>query len=476
MKAIGYFRESAAAKKGESLADQNKAFLKYCDEHGYDVAITFVETADGNGSPPEIKQRAGFRQLVDYLRRTDHGFMIVVARSLEGIGIDRQQAMRRYFQLESLGAQVAFLTGSNDPLAELVERWAEESAEKNKLGDRVRAAMRRKAVRGEVLGRPPYGYRVGSRRRLELIPDEAVVVRYIFRLYLQDGMGIRLIARRLNEEGLRTRRGGNWSMVSIRDILRNRVYLGTYSRFGVRVPGSHPALVSPDDFRAVQDRLSARRNNFAKRQPTPFLLAGIVRCGHCGNKMIGVSRRQSWKRRSGSEGKASYRYYQCESRTNQSMCDYHTQRAEVLEEQVRDRLAALDVDALLPQAGNEEAVLAEWQERSKRLQTRFRQLDRRLNEQLTAAAKGRISREQLRKLSVATAANQLKLEEEMEEIQRRLQEQQDASERSRGRQRTLATLLDGWATLPINERQSHLRDLVDRIVVHDDELQVLLRP
>ena len=476
MKAIGYFRESAAAKKGESLADQNKAFLKYCDEHGYDVAITFVETADGNGSPPEMKQRAGFRQLVDYLRRTDHGFMIVVARSLEGIGIDRQQAMRRYFQLESLGAQVAFLTGSNDPLAELVERWAEESAEKNKLGDRVRAAMRRKAVRGEVLGRPPYGYRVGSRRRLELIPDEAVVVRYIFRLYLQDGMGIRLIARRLNEEGLRTRRGGNWSMVSIRDILRNRVYLGTYSRFGVRVPGSHPALVSPDDFRAVQDRLSARRNNFAKRQPTPFLLAGIVRCGHCGNKMIGVSRRQSWKRRSGSEGKASYRYYQCESRTNQSMCDYHTQRAEVLEEQVREQLAALDVDALLPQAGNEEAVLAEWQERSKRLQSRFRQLDRRLNEQLTAAAKGRISREQLRKLSVATAANQLKLEEEMEEIQRRLQEQQDASERSRGRQRTLATLLDGWATLPINERQSHLRDLVDRIVVHDDELQVLLRP
>ena len=476
MRAIGYFREPAAAKKGESLAEQNKAFLKYCDEHGYDVAITFVETADGNGSSPGAKPRAGFRQLVDYLRRTDHGFMIVVARSLEGIGVDRQQAMRRYFQLEGLGAQVAFLTGSTDPLAELIDTWAAESDENNELGDRVRAAMRRKAVRGEGLGRPPYGHRVGSRRRLELIPDEAVVVRYIFRLYLQDGMGIRLIARRLNEEGLRTRRGGNWSMVSIRDILRNRAYLGTYSRFGVRVPGSHPALVSPDDFRAVQDRLSARRNNFAKRQPTPFLLAGLVRCGHCGNKMIGVSRRQSWKRRSGSEGKASYRYYQCESRTNQSMCDYHTQRAEALEERVREQLAALDVDALLPQAGNEEAVLAEWQERSKRLQSRFRQLDRRMNEQLTAAAKGRISREQLRKLSVTTAANQLKLEEEMEEIQRRLQEQQDASERSRGRQRTLATLLDGWATLPINEKQSHLRDLIDRIVVHDDELQVLLRP
>ncbi len=106
----------------------------------------------------------------------------------------------------------------------------------------------------------------------------------------------------------------------------------------------------------------------------------------------------------------------------------------------------------------------------------MRQLDRRLNEQLTAAGKGRISREQLRKLNVATASNQLKLEEEMEEVQRRLKEHVDAKERSRGRQRTLAALLDGWATLPITEKQSHLRDLVDRVVVRDDGLQMLLRP
>lgn len=469
MKAIGYFREPTSGSKGESLAAQNKAFLKFCDQHGYDVAITFVETADGDG------QRGGFRQLVDYLRRPDRGFILVVARSLEGIGADLQESMRRYFQLEGLGAQVAFLSGPADPMAELVQSWPEQSG-RAKLGERVRAAMRRKAVRGEVLGRPPYGYKVGNRRRLELVPGEAVVVRYIFRMYLQEGMGIRLIARRLNEEGLRTRRGGNWSMVSIRDILRNRVYLGTYSRFGVRVPGSHPALVTPDDFRAVQDRLNARRNNYAQRQPSPFLLAGLVQCGHCGNKMIGVSRRQSWRRRSGSEGQASYRYYQCESRTNQSMCDYHTQRAEALEEQVRTWLASLDGGALLPQAGNEAAVLTEWQEKANRLRARLRPLDRRLEEQLSAAAKGRISREQLRKLSIATASQRLRLEEELEENERKLQEQADTSEGRRRRERALARLLDGWGTLSIAEKQSLLREVVDRVVVRDEGMQVLLRP
>ena len=476
MKAIGYFREPTQGSQGETLATQNKAFLEYCDRHGYDVAITFVETTngDGNGQPSAARRRGGFRQLVDYLRRPNKGFVLVVARELEGLGVDLKESVLRYFQIEGLGAQVAFFSGPPDPMGQLVGDWPERSTSA-KLSERVRAAMRRKAVRGEVLGRPPFAYKVGNRRRLELVPEEAVVVRYIFRMYLHEGMGIRLIARRLNEEGTRTRRGGNWSMVSLRDILRNRVYLGTYSRFGVRVPGSHPALITPDDFRAVQDRLNARRNNYGQRQPSAFLLASLVQCGHCGNKMIGVSRRQSWRRQSGAQGRASYRYYQCESRTNQSMCDYHTQRAAELEEYVRTTLAGLDGDALLPEAGNEAAVLTEWNEEAGSLRSRLRQLDRRLEEHLSAAAKGRIAKEQLHKLSIGTASDRLKLEEVLEEVERKVQEQTDASGRRRERERALARLLDGWTTLPFPDKQALVRELVDRVVVRDDGVQVLVR-
>src|SRR3990170_6429433 len=103
MKAIGFFREPAPGSKGESLAAQNRAFLEFCEQHGYDVAVTFVETVDSNG------QRNGFRQLVDCLRRPDRGFVMVIARSLDRMGADRNEAMRRYFQLQGLGAQVAFI-------------------------------------------------------------------------------------------------------------------------------------------------------------------------------------------------------------------------------------------------------------------------------------------------------------------------------------------------------------------------------
>jgi hypothetical protein len=143
---------------------------------------------------------------------------------------------------------------------------------------------------------------------------------------------------------------------------------------------------------------------------------------------------------------------------------------------VRALLANLDGAALLPQAGNQEEVLAEWTQRAERLHTRLRQLDKRLEEQLSAAAKGRITREQLHKLSITTAGERLRTEEEEEEVERRIQDQTDASERTRGRQKALAILLDGWDEQPVEEKQQHLREMLDRVVVRDEGIQLVLRP
>jgi len=470
MRAIGYFRESSV--RDQSLAQQNKAFLEFCEREGYEVAGTFVDSASSNGHAP------GFRQLVSYLRERDKGgFVVVVVPSIEALGNDLRDAARRYFQLEGLGAQVAAMHGSVDTTAELMTAWNSQEAG-SKLGDRVRAAMRRKAVKGEVLGRPPYGYKVGSRRRLELVPEEAVVVRYIFRLYLNEGKGIRLIARRLNEEALKTRRGGNWSMVSIRDILRNRVYLGTYSRFGVKVPGSHTPLVSAEDFRLVQDRLGARRTSQSPRVTSQFLLSGMAYCGHCGNKLIGVSRKQAWKRRSGERVSNSYRYYQCESRTNQSVCSYHTRRADDLESQVRALLSEMFAAGnIFPQAGDEAAVLAEQEQERDRLRSRLRSIDRRLEGYVDAAAKGRLSTEKMHKLSVAAAGDRLAVEDGIETVERRISEHVGAAERKRTRERDVARLLDGWDELPFGERHGGLRDAIARVTVKDDAaIKITPRP
>jgi site-specific DNA recombinase len=477
--AVGYFREpsrqavrqkAGASARPESIGSQNRRFLDYCEAQGYEVATTFAEERGSAGGP-------AFAQLVEYLKRPEKGFVIVVSPSPITLADDAVAGAARCLQVERLGAQVQFLdagAGNGDPLAAILEAWAE--THNDELREKVRSALKRKAVRGEVLGRPPYGYRVGPNNRLEVVDEEAVVVRYIFGLYLHEGLGIRLISRRLNEEGLRTRRNRPWSMVSIRDILRNRAYLGTYQRLGVRVPGTHTALVSPDDFRKVQERLSDRRTNYSPRQVSGFLLSGIAYCSSCGNRMIGVSRRQSWTRRSdGSAQVASYRYYQCESRTNQGICTYNTQRADELEEEVRRQLSELDPQRLAA-AGNDEAVIQQWQAETRRIRERLHQLDRRLNRELEAAAHDGANSDRLRTNGQELAEERLRVEEELRDAEWRAEHYASAAERRRTRHAALQLLVADWERLPLDDKQRLLRELIDQVRVGSEGVQLVLRP
>jgi len=465
MKAVGYFREAAGG--GESVGRQNRRFLDHCEAQGYEVATTFAEEGGRSGA---------FAQLIDYLKRPEKGFMLVVTPSPATLADDAVVGAARCLQIERLGAKVQFIDAADDAdaLGIIVKSWS--SGRDDEMREKVRSALKRKAVRGEVLGRPPYGYRVGPRNRLALVDDEAVVVRYIFRLYLQEGLGIRLIARRLNEEGLRTRRNRPWSMVSIRDILRNRAYLGTYQRLGVRVPGTHPALVSPEDFRRVQERLSDRRTNYSPRTVGSFLLSGLVLCESCSNRMIGVSRRQSWtRRRDGSEQVASYRYYQCGSRTNQGICSYNTQRADELEEEVRRQLGGIDPRQLAT-AGDDGAVIAQWQAEARRLRERLQQVDRRLGRQLEAAANDALSTDKLRSQGLALAEERLKVEDDLHDAEWRAEHYASAAERRRTRNAALELLVLQWETHSVAERQQLLRELVDHVSVGESGVRLSLRP
>src|SRR6185295_8319813 len=105
------------------------------------------------------------------------------------------------------------LAGGGDVDAAVVAAWAGRGGSERRR-EQVLSGVRERALHGEVLGRAPYGYRVAD-RDLRIQPDEAEVVRDIFERCLA-GAGVRVIARALNEAGLRTRRGGAWSMVSVR--------------------------------------------------------------------------------------------------------------------------------------------------------------------------------------------------------------------------------------------------------------------
>jgi hypothetical protein len=189
---------------------------------------------------------------------------------------------------------------------------------------RVREAILAKASRGQVLGRTPYGYSAGTDGQLKEQPEEAEVVRKIFEWYAgpwtaageqpRGSIGLRLIAQRLNDSGRRTRQGHPWTQVAVAGILRNRVYLGTYSRYGVRIVGSHPPLVQRDLFNRAEAVTNRRRPVRKGRNAEPFLLSGLLRSAVSGRSLFGLTRRRAWKRLDGSPMEKTYRYYECPHR------------------------------------------------------------------------------------------------------------------------------------------------------------------
>ena len=164
-----------------------------------------------------------------------------------------------------------------------------------------------------VWSRPPYGYVKSGKNSISPDPPRADTVRLIFRQYL-GGMSMGQIASALNESGIRTANGCLWSHKTISSILRNREYAGDVVCGKTKIvrgkavkqppdkwiclPGRHEAIVSPEEFRRVQERLALlpacrTRRGMSLKNP----LAGVFICGFCGAPMMRKSGGDAGKER-----------------------------------------------------------------------------------------------------------------------------------------------------------------------------------
>jgi len=296
--------------------------------------------ARGEGlSPPEIFEEAAhdgghaFLHLTNEIESRqlsrDDAPPVIVA-TLPVLGSTALERARRLLLLESLTSRVIFADGRT-PEAALEREW-EARPDEERRRDRARESMRQKALRGLVLGRPPYGY-VVEERALVPHPRESQVVKQMFHAYLEEGEGLRRIAARLNRDGIRTRLGRAWTPGAVRTVLKNPAYTGLYRRLGVVVPASHPALIDRATFNATQRKMGERRTSKSDQERHEYPLAGLLRCGRCGSPMIG-------DRRTTQGGLAVS--YRCENATARGTCRARGVRAEAVEAAIRAELTRAD--------------------------------------------------------------------------------------------------------------------------------------
>jgi site-specific DNA recombinase len=191
--------------------------------------------------------------------------------------------------------------------------------EREQVAERVAQNFFSRAQRGLLNGGPVIlGYDKNPDRSSEYVVNEqeAPLVRDVFRFFLEEGSLART-TRRLNESGIPRKIGidrklrlaseGIWSIMSLRNLLENKAYIGIrevnkkykdkeqnslmpWQRYQ-ETKATWPAIVPVETFEKVQYALTmGRKLERPKTHHTngsPFLLTGRLRCSECGAPFVG---------------------------------------------------------------------------------------------------------------------------------------------------------------------------------------------
>jgi len=227
---VGYCRVSTDNQKEEGTIEiQEKSLKRYVEKNSYELVKAFKDNGISGGS--ELENRPGLVELFNYIENN---------KEIEGILIFKLDRLARdlYIQehlikkLEELNKKLISIKephlDSKDPMRKAFRQFMGIVSELEKAFITMRLSGGRinKAQKGGYAGgATALGYNTKNKK---LIIDEkqAEVIRMIFKMKRYKRMGLREIARELNEKGIPTARGGKWYAGTIKYILENPLYKG----------------------------------------------------------------------------------------------------------------------------------------------------------------------------------------------------------------------------------------------------------
>lgn len=281
--------------------------------------------ADEGISGTQAQKRPEFLKMIRLCRQRK--IDVILTKSLSRFARNTVDSLGYIRELRALGIAVISekenintLTAESEMLITIMSCFAQ--AESESISKNVSWGVRQSFKNGNVPMQYArlLGYRKGHDGNAEIIPEEAEVVKEIYRCYL-DGMSMNLIADRLNEKGLTTKGGSSpYRKTVVQRILTNEKYTGdallqkTYvtdcitkktRKYNGELPmylvkNHHEPIISRSDFNRVQEemaRRSAKRTIADKLTKTgqgkysaKYALSELLICGECGEHY----RRVTW--------------------------------------------------------------------------------------------------------------------------------------------------------------------------------------
>lgn len=237
----------------------------------------------------------------------------------------------------------------NDKLNLFLKFYGAE-LESEKTSERVKDAQKRMIREGRRTGGiTPYGYnlvnsdRIGLHNRIlkdaVIVPEQAEIVREIYRLYIEEGYGCFKIANHLNDKKIPNANGKEWQVCTISDMLKNPFYKGELC-YGRRPKKSKQGQTKNtemvvcdkplEELRIIDDVTwekaqmirTKRTNNSYNVQNTNansytgiLILQSKAFCGYCGGRFSSGTK-YTWKDKGYQRIREKIEIYKCTRKSN----------------------------------------------------------------------------------------------------------------------------------------------------------------
>ncbi len=215
----------------KSLQNQVEHFEQYIKQNpNWTYIKGYVD--DGITGTSDIK-RDNFMKMIEDARSGK--FDLIVTKEISRFSRNTLDSIKYTRELLSYGVAVLFVndninTAMPDSELRLTIMASMAQDEIRRLSERVKFGMNRAIERGEILGNDMlYGYKKDKDTGvLNIIENEAKIVRRIYELYAVEELSLSKISKTLNSEGLKTCQKKKWCISTISRMIENPKYKGYY--------------------------------------------------------------------------------------------------------------------------------------------------------------------------------------------------------------------------------------------------------
>ncbi len=305
--AAAYIRVSDDRQDEYSPDSQLKLVRRFAEAHGYDLPEDFIFYDDGI-SGKSVRRRDAFNDMIAIAKDRSHPIDAILVWKFSRFARNQEESIVYKSLLRRNGVDVISVSEPivDGPFGSLIERIIEWMDEYYviRLSGEVKRGLTEKVTRGEPVCAPAFGYSI---RDKQYFPNtDADIVREVYESYL-GGEGMRAIALRLGNAGVRTKFGNRPDNRWVEYMLRNPVYIGKIrwctngkgasarhydSPDNLVVDGHHTPIIDVPLWDAVQAKLDEQKKRYAKQRNgerrSDWPLKGLFRCSACGATMVRI--------------------------------------------------------------------------------------------------------------------------------------------------------------------------------------------